>query len=75
MTRVICIEDFLIETIGKTHSFLKGEKYYFRLDHLEFLCDEMMMANINGVTMTPSTFKENFLFLEDHRDNQINNIL
>jgi hypothetical protein len=75
MRRVLCIEDFLIETIGKTHSFLKGEKYHFRLDSLEFLCDEVIMANINGIVMTPSTFRENFIFLDEHRDNQISKIL
>jgi hypothetical protein len=52
-----------------------GEKYPFKMEFLDFICDEMITYQVNNIPITVSTLKENFIFLEDWRDKQINRII
>jgi hypothetical protein len=38
------------------------------------ICDEMIIHSIDGVHVTETTLKENFILLEDFRDDRINQL-
>jgi uncharacterized radical SAM superfamily protein len=52
-----------------------GEKYSFKVEFLDFICDEMIIYQVNNIPITVSTLRENFILLEDWRDKQINRII
>lgn len=71
---VVCIEDFYIDSLGRKFKFQKGQKYRYFVDFLEMICDEMIIHSIDGVHVTETTLKENFILLEDFRDDRINQL-
>ena len=72
---VVCLNTFIIEHFGYTYSFIMGEKYSFKVEFLDFICDEMIIYQVNNIPITVSTLRENFILLEDWRDKQINRII
>lgn len=72
---VVCLHDFKIESLGFHHLFIKGHKYAFRLEYFDFICDEMITIYVNNIPITKSTFKENFIRLEDWRHQQLNKVI
>jgi hypothetical protein len=52
-----------------------GEKYPFKMEFLDFICDEMITYQVNNITITEHTLRENFILLEEWRDKQINRII
>jgi len=72
---VVCLNTFIIEHFGYTYSFIMGEKYPFKMEFLDFICDEMITYQVNNITITEHTLRENFILLEEWRDKQINRII
>ena len=72
---VVCLNTFIIENFGYTYSFIMGEKYSFRIEFLDFICDEMITYQVNNIPITEHTLRENFILLEEWRDKQINRII
>jgi hypothetical protein len=75
MSLVICLDDFSVETIGRKFHFEKGKKYKYKLDSLEFLCDEELLHMVNGIPLSKTTVNENFKPLQNWRDDQIELVL
>ena len=71
MAMLVCLDDFFVETIGMKFFFEKGKKYKYKLDSLEFLCDEELLHIVNGIPLSSSTVKENFMTIQNWRDEQI----
>lgn len=72
---VICLNEFLIESLGINFKFERGKKYSYKLEFFDFICDEMMSIYVNNIPITKNTFVENFSFIEDWRTNQLNKII
>lgn len=75
MSMLICLDDFFVESIGCKFFFEKGKKYKYKLDSLEFLCDEELLHFVNGIPLSSTTIKENFKCLHNWRDEQIELVL
>lgn len=73
--KLVCLDDFLVESFGSVFSFRKGEKYIYTIDGIDFQLDEQLLHKVNGVHLTVETIRENFLKLEEYRDNQLNYLL
>ena len=72
---VVCKEDFYIQIFKEKKHFSKGKIYEYKIDKLESLCDEQISHIVDSFPLSYKTFNENFLLLEDWRDNQIDNII
>lgn len=72
MMKVVCLEDFYIDSAGSRFKFIKGEKYNYFIDFIEMICDEMAFHSINGIPVTEETLRENFILLDEYRDRRIN---
>ena len=75
MSNIVCLEDFFVDSFGSKFIFTKGKIYTYNVDSMEWMCDEMILHLVNGIPLTPKTIKDNFLLLEEYRDEQLNILL
>lgn len=73
--RVVCREDFFVQTYKSKKHFSKGSLYDYKIDNLENLCDEQIYHIIDDFPLSYEKVKEHFSFIEDWRDKQINEII
>ena len=72
MSKLMCLEDFFVDSFGSKSVFTKGKIYNYKIDSIEWLCDEMALHMVNNIPLNPYTIRENFLLLEEYRDEQLN---
>ena len=68
MMKVVCLDDFFVDSFGSEFFFMKGKMYNYMVDSMEWMCDEMILHLVNGIPLTPATVKDNFLLLDEYRD-------